>query len=44
MSELLASALHHDEPATLFSWTTRRMDARVDLEDKESVRGALSEQ
>lgn len=45
VSELLASALRRDdEPPTLFSWTTRRMDARVDLEDKESVRNAMNEQ
>ncbi len=44
VSELLASALSRDdEPPAPFSWTTRRMDARVDLEDKESVRRAMSE-
>lgn len=44
VSELLASALGRaDEPPPAFSWTTRRMEARVDLEDKESVRKALDE-
>jgi hypothetical protein len=42
-SELLASALRREEPATQtpFRWRTRRMGARIDLEDKEAVRRAL---
>jgi hypothetical protein len=45
VSELLAHALH-DETAPRRSplgWTSRRMDARVDLADKEAVRRALEE-
>jgi hypothetical protein len=43
VSEMLAAALTNDEPAALapFTWTSRPMQARVDLEDKEQVRRAL---
>jgi len=43
MSELLATALEREaEPrARPFTWTTRAMGARIDLEDKEAVRRAL---
>jgi hypothetical protein len=43
VSELLAAALHaDDEPRRReLRWTSRRMDARIDLEDKEAVRRAL---
>jgi hypothetical protein len=43
VSELLARALHAesgDAPRRL-EWTSRRMGARVDLDDKEAVRRAL---
>jgi hypothetical protein len=44
VSELLAAALRHeDESQPPFSWTTRRMGARVDLGDKEAVRRTLDE-
>ena len=44
VSELLAAALHRDDvPSPPLAWTTRRMAARVDLEDKEAVRRALDE-
>ncbi len=45
VSELLASALHEPaaSPAREFSWTSRPMGARVDLEDKEAVRRALEQ-
>ena len=44
VSELLASALDREETAPVpFAWTSRRMRARVDLEDKEAVRRALEE-
>jgi hypothetical protein len=44
VSELLASALDREETAPVpFTWTSRRMRARVDLEDKEAVRRALEE-
>jgi hypothetical protein len=46
VSELLATAMVEagDGPtATPFNWTSRRMVARVDLEDKEAVRRALGE-
>lgn len=43
ISELLTSALRGDEPepGKPFQWTSRSMDARVDLEDKEALRRAL---
>lgn len=45
VSELLAVALRRDEaPPPSFEWATRRMGARVDLEDKEAVRRALDRQ
>ncbi len=45
VSDLLAQALGAaklapDEPGA-FQWTSRRLDARVDLTDKEAVRAAL---
>jgi formate dehydrogenase maturation protein FdhE len=44
VSELLASALDREEAAPVpFTWASRRMRARVDLEDKEAVRRALEE-
>jgi hypothetical protein len=45
VSELLAGALdRRPEPTPVpFTWTSRPMKARVDLEDKEAVRRALSE-
>lgn len=46
VSEMLASALVDagDGPAAApFTWTSRRMGARVDLEDKEAVRRAIGE-
>ena len=44
-SELLAGALDPgSEPASVpFTWTSRSMKARVDLEDTEAVRRALEE-
>lgn len=43
VSEMLAAALADDEPVAPapFVWTSRPMDALVDLEDKEQVRRAL---
>jgi hypothetical protein len=43
VSELVASALATagEKPSQPFSWTSRPMKARVDLEDKEAVRAAL---
>ena len=44
VSELLASALDREEATPVqFTWASRRMRARVDLEDKEAVRRALEE-
>lgn len=45
VSELLAGALERDqEPAPApFVWSSRSMQALVDLEDKEAVRRALEE-
>ncbi|MGH2483233.1 MAG: antitoxin [Candidatus Limnocylindria bacterium] len=45
VSELLTTALARDEPRPTgaLAWTSRRMGARVDLEDKEAVRRALDE-
>ena len=45
VSELLATAMVEagGPAATPFTWTSRRMVARVDLEDKEAVRRALGE-
>ena len=46
VSELLAAALGDaggGPAAAPFTWTSRRMAARVDLEDKEAVRRALGE-
>lgn len=43
-SELLATSLrqHPAEPPT-FAWTSKPMDARVDLEDREAVYQALDD-
>ena len=43
VSELLAAALRETDAAAPreFSWTSRPMGARVDLDDKEAVRRAL---
>jgi hypothetical protein len=43
VSELLASALRDTDPPSRpdLDWTSRAMGARVDLEDKETVRRAL---
>jgi hypothetical protein len=43
VSEMLASALREPEPKAPagFTWTTRKMGALVDLEDKEALRRAL---
>jgi hypothetical protein len=43
VSELLASALRDTDPPSRpdLDWTSRSMGARVDLEDKETVRRAL---
>jgi hypothetical protein len=43
VSELLLSALRQEENPVrgTLRWTSRPMDARVDLEDKEAVRRAL---
>lgn len=44
VSELVASALASngvEDPSEPFSWISRPMGARVDLEDKEAVRAAL---
>ncbi len=44
VSELLAAALRHEPPLQPdLVWSTRRMTARVDLEDKEALRRALDE-
>ena len=44
VSELLAASLAEQAPTTPpFSWTTRPMHARVDLEDHDAVRRALGE-
>ena len=42
-SELLAAGLADDNPPVDagFRWTTRTMEARVNLDDKEAVRKAL---
>jgi hypothetical protein len=43
-SELLARALRSRKPSpSRFSWTTKPMAPRVDLEDKEAVHAALDE-
>lgn len=46
VSELLAGALREEETTAprKLDWTSRRMRARVDLDDKEAVRRALDEQ
>ena len=45
VSELLAAALAWpDEPTPAFEWYSQPMNARIDLEDKEAVRGALEAQ
>ena len=45
VSELLAAALARpDEPTPAFEWYSQPMNARIDLEDKEAVRGALEAQ
>lgn len=45
VSELLAAALRGDaEPPAELEWSTSRMTARVDLEDKEMLRRALGGQ
>jgi hypothetical protein len=45
ISELVAAALAREAAGEVagrpFAWTTQRMGARVDLEDKEAVRAAL---
>jgi hypothetical protein len=45
ISELVAAALTREKAAeeetSPFTWTSRPMGARVDLEDKEAVRAAL---
>jgi hypothetical protein len=45
VSELLAESLGRRRAqapaAPAFAWTTRRMDARVDLADKDAVQAAL---
>jgi hypothetical protein len=45
VSDLLAESLGRrrspSPPAPAFAWTSRPMDARVDLADKEAVRAAL---
>lgn len=45
VSELLTTALSREEAASPsgFRWTSRSMEARVDLEDKEAMRRALDE-
>ncbi len=47
VSELLAHALKSDRVAepvvSAFEWTSKSMNALVDLEDKEAVRRALDE-
>lgn len=47
ISELLAQALKSDRVAepveSSFEWTSKSMNALVDLEDKEAVRRALDE-
>lgn len=45
VSELLAAVLRGDaEPPDKLEWSTSRMTARVDLEDKEMLRRALDGQ
>jgi hypothetical protein len=39
ISELVAVALAREAAGRPFAWTTQRMGARVDLEDREAVRG-----
>ena len=44
VSELVSAALARDdgeEASQPFTWTSRPMEARVDLEDKEAVQAAL---
>jgi hypothetical protein len=43
VSELLAAALRQTEvrPPRDFTWTTRSMGARIDLDDKEAIHRAL---
>jgi hypothetical protein len=43
VSELLADALAQgaSSPSAPFEWTTKPMEARVDLEDKEALRRAM---
>lgn len=43
VSELLAVALRQETERPEIRWTSRRMGARVDLEDKEALRRALGE-
>lgn len=47
VSDLLAESLGRRRaalpPAPAFAWTSRAMDARVDLADKEAVRAALDD-
>jgi hypothetical protein len=44
VSEMLAPGLREEAPVPPpLRWTSRRMRARVDLEDKEAVRRALDE-
>lgn len=45
-SELIASGLRNEqraEPAKRLEWKTRRMRARIDLEDKDALQAALDE-
>ena len=45
VSELLAATLQREEPETPapFEWSSKRMRARIDLEDKEAVRRAVDD-
>ena len=45
VSELLATTLQREEPETPppFEWSSKRMRARIDLEDKEAVRRAVDD-
>ena len=45
VSELVAASLsrEEDEPSPALEWTSKSMDQRVDLEDKEAVYRALED-
>ena len=45
VSELVAASLsrEEDEPSPALEWTSKSMDPRVDLEDKEAVYRALED-